>query len=80
MNGDRKVKMLQHTQRLAFIIALVFIAVKAFSPGGAPGLDPIVLVYALSGVGANFGAFVWGNVRGDHGAKGAGGAAVAGVQ
>jgi hypothetical protein len=69
MNGSRKVEMLKRTQWLAFAYATAFMAIKGFADGGAPGLTAEVLLYGLLGVGVNFGAFVAGNVMGDHGKK-----------
>lgn len=64
--GNRKVKMLQHTQALAFALVVLFMILKVFGGSGAAQLDNIVLTYGLAGVGANFAAFVMGNVKGDH--------------
>lgn len=66
MSGGRKVEMLKRTQWLAFSYATVFMLIKGFAPGGAPGLTGEVLLYGLIGVGVNFGVFVAGNVKGDH--------------
>jgi hypothetical protein len=61
--GTRKVEMLKHTQHLAFALVLVFIGAKI----AAPSLPVEILMAGLAGVGVNFGAFVAGNVKGDHG-------------
>jgi hypothetical protein len=63
--GTRKVEMLKHTQHLAFALTLIFIAAKV----AAPSLPMEVLIYGLIGIGVNFGAFVAGNVKGDHNGK-----------
>lgn len=67
MNGNRKVEMLKRTQWLAFALTVFFMLIKAYV--GAPELTPQVLLFGLIGVGVNFGAFVAGNVMGDHGKK-----------
>ncbi len=69
MNGSRKMQMMKFTQWMAFAVVLLFMMLKAFASGGAPGLTPEILLYGLVGVGANFGAFVAGNVLGDHRGK-----------
>lgn len=63
MHGSRKVDMLKHTQWMAFALTILFMAVKIV----APAMPIEVLVCGLAGVGVNFGAFVAGNVKGDHG-------------
>ena len=63
--GSRKVEMLIRTQWLAFVLSIAFFAIKGFVTDGAPGLTSEMFLYALVGVGVNFGVFAVANV-GEH--------------
>lgn len=65
MNGNRKMEMTKHTQHLALLLVLVFIGAKVASPT----LPTEILMWGLGGLGINLGAFVAGNVMGDHRGK-----------
>jgi hypothetical protein len=65
--GNRKLDMLKHTQHLALGLVVMYMLLKIL-PGGA-SLPIEILLYGLGGLGVNFGAFVAGNVKGDHNKK-----------
>jgi hypothetical protein len=65
MSGNRKVEMLQHTQKLVLGYSLVFLFVKMV----APSVPIEVMSYGLIAIAGNFASFATANVMGDHRGK-----------